>query len=141
MRNEGGLKDVPAVFFIDEGLGGRIIGAALRAAGEKVALHEEHFGKGAQDVEWLAFAAQRKWLILTKDNAIARNPLEMAVVKETGACVFALASAQMTGPEMAEAFVLARHRMRQFARKFKGPFIAKVYRDGRVKPWKQAGAL
>lgn len=73
MRNEGGLKDVPAVFFIDEGLGGRIIGAALRAAGEKVALHEEHFGKGAQDVEWLAFAAQRKWLILTKDNAIARN--------------------------------------------------------------------
>lgn len=47
MRNEGGLKTVPAVFFIDEGLGGKIIGAALREAGEEVVLHEEYFGKGA----------------------------------------------------------------------------------------------
>lgn len=47
----------------------------------------------------------------------------------------------MTGPEMAEAFVKARHRIKQLARKHQGPFIAKVYRDRTVKMWKGAEEL
>ena len=63
------------------------------------------------------------------------------MVKRTEAMVYALTSANMKGPEMAEAYVKARHRMKQFARKHKGPFIAKVDRNGQVRAWKMAGAL
>ena len=79
--------------------------------------------------------------MLTKDEAIGRNPLEAAVVKASGACVFALASQDLTGPQMAAVFVAARHRIKQFAHKPQGPFVAKVYRDGAVKPWKMAEDL
>lgn len=138
MRDEEGRLNKPSeVFFIDEGLGGPTIAKALRAVEEVVVLHADHFTKGVADVEWLEFAAQRRWLILTKDDGISRNPLEKAMVKRTHACVFALESQLMSGAEMAEAFVLARHRMKQFARKHKGPFIAKVYRNGKVKAWKK----
>jgi uncharacterized protein with PIN domain len=142
MRDEEGrLKTPSGVFFIDEGLGGPTIAKALREAGEQVVLHADHFAKGVEDLEWLEFAAQRRWLILTKDDGISRNPLEKAMVKRTNACLFALESQSMSGADMARAFVLARHRMKQFARKHKGPFIAKVYRDGKVRPWKNAQDL
>ena len=109
---------------------------ALRTLGELVERHADHFQKGVADVVWLPFAASRRWMILTKDPHIAFNPLERRAVRENKACVFALRSGQMTGEEMAEAFALARHRMKQFAKKHQGPFIAKVGRDGNVEPWK-----
>lgn len=89
----------------------------------------------------MEYAAEHRWLILTKDDGISRNPLEKAMVKRSFACVFALESQTMTGQEMAQAFTLARHRMKQFASKHRGPFIAKVYRDGKVKAWKRAEDL
>jgi hypothetical protein len=103
--------------------------------------HADHFEPGVSDEHWLAVAAHNQWIILAKDEAIGRNPLELAMVKRARACVFTLASQQMTGPEMAEAFVKARHRIKQLARKHQGPFIAKVYRDGTVKMWKGAADL
>lgn len=58
MRDEEGrLKRPSEVFFIDEGLGGTTIAKALRAVGEAVVLHADHFEKGVADVEWLEFAA------------------------------------------------------------------------------------
>lgn len=101
--------------------------------------HADHFKPGVPDEDWLAEVAAKRWIILAKDEAIGRNPLELAAVKRSRACVFTLASQQMTGPEMADAFVKARHRIKQLARKHQGPFIAKVYRDGTVKMWKVAG--
>ena len=128
-------------FFTDEGLGGKQVPEALRNAGEQVERHADHFPSGTADVEWLAAVAQKGWLVLTKDEAIGRNPLEAAVVKASGACVFALTSQDLTGPQMAAVFVAARHRIKQFAHKHQGPFLAKVYRDGSVKPWKMAEDL
>ena len=94
------------------------------------------FTRRPTDVEWLQAEAAKGNLILTKDIALGRNPLEKAMVKRAKAKVFALSSASMTGPEMAEAFVKARHRMKQFAKKHSGPFIAKVDRNGQVRMWK-----
>lgn len=121
---------------MDEGLGGRQVVEALLAAGERVERHATHFKPGTPDVEWMAEAAQHRWMILTKDDGIGRNPLERLVVRQTGACVFALGSQQMTGSAMAATFVLARHRMKLFARKHQGAFIARVHRDGKVTMWK-----
>jgi predicted nuclease of predicted toxin-antitoxin system len=114
---------------------------ALREVDEQVVCHDDLYHSGTPDIEWLQAEAAKGSLILTKDVAIGRNPLEKAMVKQAKAQVFALSSANMTGQEMAEAFVKARHRMKQFAQKHKGPFIAKVDRNGKVVPWKMAADL
>lgn len=98
--------------------------------------HNDLYTQTTTDVEWLQAEAAKGNLILTKDIAIGRNPLEKAMVKLAKAKVFALSSASMTGPEMAEVFVKARHRMKQCAKKHSGLFIAKVDRSGQVRMWK-----
>jgi hypothetical protein len=129
------------IFFVDRGLGRHQVPDALRNAGETVVCHDDLYAQHTADTEWLRSEAAKGSLILTKDPSIGRNPLEKAVVKRTGAMVFALNAANMKGADNAEAFVKARHRIKQFARKHKGPFIAKVDRGGQVRPWKMADDL
>ena len=57
-------------------------------------------------------------------------------VKESGARMFVLVSGNLTGIEMAEIFVKAVPMMKQFVQKTPAPFIAKVYKDGKVHAWK-----
>ena len=135
------MSEVSDTFFLDRGLGKHQVPNALRSAGETVICHDELYTQTTSDVDWLQAEAGKGNLILTKDEAIGRNPLEKAMVKGSGAKVFALSSASMTGPDMATAFVNARHRMKQFAKKHKGPFIAKVDRSGKVRKWRMAKDL
>lgn len=128
-------------FFVDRGLGRHQVPNALKAAGATVVCHDDLYAQDTPDTEWLQAEAAKGSLILTKDPSIGHNPLEKAMVKRAGAMVFALTSANMKGQEMAEAFAKARHRMKQFPRKHKGPFIAKVDRNGQVRAWKMAGDL
>lgn len=51
---------------------------------------------------------------------------------KAGVALFALASGNLRGEEMAQAFVRALPRMRQFLAKYHPPFIARVTRSGAV---------
>ena len=42
---------------------------------------------------------------------------------------------------MADIFLKAISKMQEFVRKHPAPFIAKVYRDGRVEMWRDAQTL
>jgi hypothetical protein len=44
----------PWTFFVDRSLGGRVVAEALRAAGEAVEVHDDHFAVDAADQTWLA---------------------------------------------------------------------------------------
>jgi uncharacterized protein with PIN domain len=90
-------KAAQPTFFIDRALGRKAVAEALRQAGAKVEVHDDHFSDRALDVEWLPIVAQRGWLILTKDDAIGRRLLERIAVASSGARVFILASGHLTG--------------------------------------------
>ncbi|WP_442948648.1 hypothetical protein [Nostoc sp.] len=51
-------------FFIDRCLGNRRIVETLRAAGITIKIHDEHFDKGAQDVDWLPEVGKMGWVVL-----------------------------------------------------------------------------
>ncbi len=55
--------------------------------------------------------------------------------------MFTLASQNLTGKEMANIFIESITNMQEFVRQNNAPFIAKVYRDNRVKMWKDALTL
>jgi predicted nuclease of predicted toxin-antitoxin system len=105
------------------------VAEALRAAGATVELHRDHFADDAPDVEWLAEAGRRGWVVLTKDDAIRRNPLERRALLTANVRAFILTSQNMSGPDMAGLVVRFLPTIETLARSGKQPFIALVTRS------------
>jgi predicted nuclease of predicted toxin-antitoxin system len=115
---------------LDEGLGSKKVADALRGVGATVVLHRDHFAPGTPDDEWLRAAAAKGWIILSKDRAIRRRANERQAVTESAARLFVLTSANMTGEEMASAFVAALPRIAKACAAASGPMMKAVHRDG-----------
>jgi hypothetical protein len=54
----------------------RSVADALRAAGEAVEVHDDHYDADAADQPWLAEVGGKAWVVLSKDDRIPRNPVE-----------------------------------------------------------------
>jgi hypothetical protein len=120
------------VFFIDRCLGRIVVAEALRAIGEHVELHHNHFEQAATDQQWLVPAGKRGWVVLTKDRHIKTNQIEIASLIQANVACFNLVSAEMSGPDMAAAFVAAMRDMKRMLMRIQRPFVANVSRSGRV---------
>ena len=113
----------------------------FKSSGIAVEIHDDHFGQNAIDVDWLPEVGKRGWVVLTKDAKIGKNHLERMEVTNAGISMFTLASQNLSGKQMADIFLRSVNKMQEFVRKHPAPFIAKVYRDGRVEMWKDAQTL
>lgn len=131
----------PITFFIDRCLGNRCIAETLRNSGITVEIHDEHFGKGAQDVMWLPEVGKRGWVVLTKDGKISNNLLERIAVARAYIKMFIFASQSLSGADMSEILLKAVVPMQEFVREHSAPFIAKIYRDSRIAMWKDQKML
>ena len=104
----------------------------MQEAGATIELHTDHFAQNAPDTEWLPVVGQRGWVILTKDSKLLTNQLEIIALLKSGAPAFALRVADMSGEEMAAAFVEAYPNMLRFLDKFDPPFLATITRSGTI---------
>lgn len=129
-------EEVAIVFFVDRSLGKTHVVNALREIGLAVERHDDHFDRAETDEVWLQAVAAKEWVVLTADKRIAYRRLEKMAIEQSGAKVFVLVSGNLSGVEMAAIFVKAVGAMKSFVLKTPAPFMAKVYKDGRVKPWK-----
>ncbi len=123
-------------FFVDRCLGSKCIVETLQGAGINIEIHDKHFDKGAQDVDWLPEVGKRGWVVLTKDANIGKHTIERIAVTRAQIKMFALASQSLSGGDMAAIFLKAIVSMQEFVREHPAPFIAKIYRDGKVSMWK-----
>ena len=129
------------VFFIDRCLGKHPIQEILREMGVRVEVHDDHFPQNTLDQDWIPKIGEWGWIILTKDARIARNTLERQAVARANLRMFTLASKKLSGEETAIAFREALPCMVKFIAENPAPFIAKVYKDGKVSVWKTAQDL
>ncbi len=130
------VHDLPhePVFFLDEDTSSRQVAEALREAGAAVRLHRELFTPGTDDRVWIREVAAKGWAILSRDRRISRNELERQAVMQARARKFTLRSKKnLTGTEMAAAFVKALPQMRTIIAAQPSPLFARVYRDGTVR--------
>ena len=129
----GGGRPDRLIFFIDECLGRKALPDALRAAGHDVVLHHEHFGPGADDVDWLTalFDQRETWVVVTKDKKIKKRPLEKQALMASGLRVFALTAGELTFDAQANAFVRGLRRIVRISKQ-SGPYIALVTASGSV---------
>lgn len=120
------------VFFVDRSLGKRAVVEPLRAAGEAVEVHDDHFPIDCGDDEWIASVTAKGWIILSKDKRVRKRSGHLQALRAAGACVFVLTSGDTKGTENAEAFVVALDRMKRISAKYARPLIATVSRSGNI---------
>jgi predicted nuclease of predicted toxin-antitoxin system len=122
----------PFTFFIDRSLGGEVVAKALREAGERVVAHAEEFADDAADVEWLSVVGKKQWIVLTKDARIRTNALEREALLAAGVAAFMLGRGDISGAQMAAAFVTSLSAMKRALRRWKAPMIGTVSTQGAV---------
>lgn len=129
------------IFFIDRCLGRKKLAQALRALNLTVEIHDDHFAKDALDIDWLPEVGCQGWIVLTKDERIGKRTIERLAVASANVKMFVLTSQNLSGADTISAFIKAMTAMKSFARENPSPFIAKIYRDGRVSAWKNYQTL
>lgn len=109
---------------MDRALGRVTIAEALRNAGSSVEIHDAHFVQDAKDTDWLGEVGRRGWVVLTKDHHIRTRQNELIALLSAGVAAFVLTAGDLSGPEMANAFVRAMPKMNRMLIGQKKPFIA-----------------
>lgn len=116
--------------FTDRDLGSRIVPARLREVGLDVVTIAEHYGQAraqqVADVEWIAEACSRGWVIFSQDQKIRHNLAEKNAVREHGARMFCVPNGNITGAQAAERYVDNLPAILTAAAS-PGPFIYGVY--------------
>lgn len=121
-------------FFLDRGLGAHIVPTALRARGWVLTTMDERYGadrsQRIEDEQWISEATNRGEVLLCKDRAIARGPVEARAVYTHDARVFTLARADLPGSEMVTLFLAAEQRLVRMAGRAKGPYVVSISPNG-----------
>lgn len=123
-------------FFLDRNFGRYKVAEALRAIGLRVETHYDHFPEAergeASDSDWIREVSRRGWIILTRDENIRRNPLEMRALRSSKARAFNIRNAQATAEEIAYAFQLAARKMARIILANRPPYIVGISLRGEV---------
>ena len=117
---------VSTVFFADRNLG-KQFPSILIDAGLRVERHDDHFGPGTPDVEWIPVVAGRGWVAISHDERIRYKPNEKAAVLTHGLGLL-LVAGKAPFPELARQFLRTLPRVERFLAAHHPPFIAKVRR-------------
>lgn len=133
-------KTVEPVYFLDRCLG-KSIGKALKALGKQVEFHSDHFRPESPDTEWLPIVSDRGWIVFTKDENIGRNELEVKSVAQNQIKLFVLVAGNIRRDEMVRIFQNAIEKIGKIVQGNQVPFIAKIYKDGRIVIWKNHSQL
>jgi len=122
-------------FFVDRSLGRVIVPDALRKIGLNVEVHADHFEHDAPDTLWLEKCGEKGWIVLAKDKAIRKNPLERQAILTHGLAAFFLLKTNATGEENAKAIIEAIQKIVGILENQRRPFIARIHPDGKVELW------
>lgn len=105
----------------------------LRAAGLTIEVHDDHFPQNAKDAEWLLVAGRNEWVVITRDERIRYRTAEQQAIRRAKVRAFVLVvRGDLRVEELADIFLKAIPKIRAMAVKQKPPFIAKIWRDGKI---------
>lgn len=132
-RSATSLKSLDEiVFFIDRSLGKKAVAEALRSAGARVEVHDDHLPQDAKDEQWLQYVGARNWVVLTQDDRIRFHDHERTALLHARVCAFVLTAKGLRGEENGAIIVKALPAIRRMLSKHQGPFIARITRGADV---------
>jgi predicted nuclease of predicted toxin-antitoxin system len=122
----------PLSFFLDANLGKYQIAKQLKAAGETVIVHDEHFAEGTKDEVWLDEVGKKGWIVLTKDDQIRYHRTEVEAIKHSGARVIILPRGNIKAADLGAIIVGALPKIKRFAKKNPPPCIGRLSAQGNI---------
>ena len=117
-------------FFLDHQIGRYVVAERLREAGAKVEVHLDHFKGDAPDTEWIPELGRRKWVLITKDKSIRRNPLERAAYETAQLRGFVVTAKDLSGSDLGGLLVRCLDGMARRAHKRPGPLLFAISKGG-----------
>jgi hypothetical protein len=105
---------------------------ALRVAGARVEIHDDHLPQDARDQDWLSYVGDRGWVAITQDARIRYHELELKALLRAKVRAFVLTAKGLRGEENAAIIVNALPAMQRLLAKQTGPFVAKIGRNSKV---------
>jgi predicted nuclease of predicted toxin-antitoxin system len=117
-------------FFLERSAGQEVIASKLRSMGYSVVLHEDVCADNAQDEKWLRLCGENRWIAITRDQNVYKNPLELTAIRDERASVFIITSGQVTNEQIAEILERNVEAMLKFAREHPPPMAAAVTAGG-----------
>jgi hypothetical protein len=94
--------------------------------------HGTYFAPGVEDTAWLPKVGEKHWALLTCDQRLRYNQLEIAKIIEYRVRSFFYTSGNLSGPMMAEILGPAIPKMKRLFKKCTPPFIATISKSGNV---------
>jgi len=111
---------------------GHNIPDACKLLDMRVEAHRDHFAHDAPDEVWLPVVAEKRWMVVTNDNRIRFNELELtALIENRVGCVM-LGSGSRTRREYMRALLDAWSEIERLEREEPRPFIYVLHADGRL---------
>jgi len=116
-------------FFIDNNLS-PYLAKGMQGFQEDVCHLADHFTPDAEDVKWLPYIGKQGWYLITRDERIRKNPLELAAFKSYSIGAFFLAGKHRTRCEFIQQLVRNWPRIKDLAKKTKRPFAYRIPPSG-----------
>jgi hypothetical protein len=104
----------------------------MRAAGHRVKVLAEEFGRGTPDPEWLPIAIANQWVLIGKDDRWRYRAEEKEILIRANARAFIFVSKTAKREEIAEAIIGAMPKMARLLETQPAPFIARILLSGYV---------
>jgi PIN like domain len=111
-------------------MGKNVVAQKLRAAGYNVEIHAKYFREDERDEVWLDKVGRRRWIVISKDDAIRRREIERRALMKAKVRALFLTSCNTSGPENAEIILRAMSRIEKFVTPLRRPAIFLVHANG-----------
>jgi len=111
-------------------LGKRQLASLLQAANFVVKVHDEIFNPDEADDVWLAGCGQRRWIVITADKRILRDPLSMAAIGANKCRVFFLPQNNKNPQSWAPILISAWTELHRILATREPPFVANISPNG-----------
>ena len=112
-------------FFIDTNLSEHLANG-MKAFGEEVIHLKEIFPEDTSDSQWLQYIGKNHYFLITRDERIRRNPIEVFSMRKYNVGAFFLGGKNRTRCELIQQLVRNWPRIKELSRKTRRPFIFRV---------------
>ena len=116
-------------FFFDNNLSGHLAKGLLEFGEDVMHLHD-HFEEDEADIVWLEYIGKNGITLITKDEKIRRNPLELTSITKHKVGVFFLGGKKQGRCKIIQQVVRNWPRIKELAIKTKPPFAYRVPPNG-----------
>jgi len=112
-------------FFIDNNLSQQLANG-MKAFGEPVEHLKEKFPENTDDLVWLKYVGQQKIFLVTRDDRMRHNQMELQSLKKHKVGAFFLGGKNLNRCRLIQQLVRNWPRMKDYAKKERRPFAFRV---------------